>query len=1095
MLNDDSAAGTAGPALLPITDPQKGLLVVDSRVSAREIYNQTMLFDLNPGVSDDAVGDALTVMVTVQPALRQVFGHLPRMHARFTPPPEPGQVPCERVEVAPGGYAEAVEALAERLGGRPFDLAAGPAYRFGLVRATDGSAAVLVMCGHHLIGDGVSAEPLVRDLESALTSKPTAEAVEVLRVARESAFVRELEAQNRASGSPETAEQAKVWAERLRDVPPLVLSPRPGRPEETDFTGGRLSWLLGEGETAAFQETSKRLSVTPFVLLSAVYGAVLARHGGVSTVLIGSPLSARRTVRAYDLCGFFVNTLPVTVDVDWSRTVDEHVAGTVREAVDYCRARAAVTLNQLVANVGQDRTSNRNPLFSCMLAMQDTFEGTSDGAVLGVREPGNGTAKFDLWLGATKVDGRWLLELEYDLQLMSRPVAEALLASLRTALRRALEDGARSLAELFVDSELPYPAVESAGASAGDGGPAPARGLTEWIERAARRTPDAIAVEESGRELTYGELLAAAERAADGLARQGVTPGQVVGLSLGGLCDATTAILAVLRCGATYLPLDPSLPAERLAHMVDRAGCRLIVGHGLDLPGTRTTGLAELSAPGDGPRASGGSADSAVYLMFTSGSSGTPKGVVMGHRPLLNLAAWQISAMEHGSTTRFLQYAPLGFDVSFQEIVPTLASGGTVVSREPADRRDFPALVRRVEETRVSHVFLPVAALRPFVQAARRASARFPDLRRVCVSGEQLLVDDEIRRFFADHPACVLVNLYGPTETNAATVHELRGDDPHWPAHAPIGRPLPGVATYVVDVTGHLAPVGVPGELHLGGVSPADGYLDAERTAASFLPDRFSADGTARMYRTGDQVVRDADGTMVFLGRQDSQTKIRGYRVELGEIEAVANAVAGVRQSVAVARGLGADRELVLFLLAEPGAAPDHAEVQDRITTALPSYMAPSWILDTDRIPTSRTGKTDRDALAALAEGLIAERRTSAATTTVAYASELERGLAAIWSSILDTDGIARDRSLIDYGAHSLNIFAAFAEIEEEYGTAVPVPEFFRSPTIATLAELVRAGLAEDARDALEAEAARDALEADDAQDGREDGDADGARA
>ncbi|WP_340377117.1 amino acid adenylation domain-containing protein [Streptomyces sp. SS7] len=1064
MLKNTAASSTADPALLPITDSQKGLLVVDSRVPTREIYNQIMQFDLDPRLPDNVVEQALAVLVTVQPALRQVFGHLPRMHSRFTPPPEMGHVPFERVDVPPGEYAAATEALARRLGQRPFDLAAGPACRFGYVRATDGSAAAILLCGHHIVGDGVSMGPLTRDLEAALTSKLTAEDVEALREARESAFLRELEAQNRASGSPETAEHVRVWAEQLRGAPPLVLNPRPGRPEETDFSGARLSWLLSEREASDVQETCKRLSVTPFVLLSAVYGAVLARHGGVSTVLIGSPLSARRTVRSYDLCGFFVNTLPVTVDVDWSRPVDEHIAETVREAVDYCRARVAVTLNQLVAAVGQDRTSNRNPLFSCMLAMQDTFDGKTTGAVVGVREPGNGTAKFDLWLGATKVESRWLLELEYDRQLISEAVADALLASLRTALRRTLEDGTRPLADLFTDpvtdGDLPDPAVQSA--DAGRPAPAPTRGLAEWIERAARRTPDAIAVEEPLRKLTYGELLAAAERTADGLARRGVTPGQVVGLCPDGLCDSVIAMLAILRCGATFLPLDTSLPGERLAHMVDQAGCRLIVGHGLDLPGTRTTGLAELSVPGDGPRASGGSAGSAVYLMFTSGSSGVPKGVVMGHPPLLNLAAWQISAMEHDATTRFLQYAPLGFDVSFQEIVPTLASGGTVVSREPADRRDFPALVRRVEETRVSHVFLPVAALRPFVQAARRASARFPCLRRVCVSGEQLLVDDEIRRFFVDHPQCVLVNLYGPTETNAATVHEMRGDDVRWPAHAPIGRPLPGVAAYVVDGTGHLAPVGVPGELHLGGVSPADGYLDAERTAASFLPDRFSGDGTSRMYRTGDQVVRDADGTLIFLGRQDSQTKIRGYRVELGEIEAVANTAAGVRQSVAVARGLGADRELVLFLVAEPGAEPDHGELRARISAVLPSYMSPSWTFDIERIPTSRTGKTDRDALVAVADRHIAERKTNAAATTVEYASDLERGLAAIWSSILETDGIARDRSLIDYGAHSLNIFTALAEIQEEYGATVPVAEFFRSPTIATLADLVRASPAED---------------------------------
>nr|BFE50218.1 hypothetical protein GCM10017745_36450 [Saccharothrix mutabilis subsp. capreolus] len=465
-------------------------------------------------------------------------------------------------------------------------------------------------------------------------------------------------------------------------------------------------------------------------------------------MLVGSPFTARRTVGSYDLCGFFVNTLPVRVDVDWSRTVDEHVGEVARAAVDHCRANVGVTFNQLVALLRQDRTSNRNPLFSAMLAMQDTFEGTPGSTVLDVREPGNDTAKFDLWLGATPRGGGWLLELEYDRQLIAPAVADGLLDSLRTALRRAVADGTRAVADLFADSSW----VDSLRTD-GYPGRVPAATLVDWVRDTARTSPDAPAIEEPGARLTYAELVAGAERLAGELVARGVRPHDVVGLAAETLCDTTTAMFAILMCGATFLPLDPTLPADRLKYMADKAECRLVVGRGVELAGVEVVPAAphgtENAAAGEVP---GGVAGAAPYLMFTSGSSGLPKGVLMGHGPLLNLTAWQIGYLDQGRETRFLQYAPLGFDVSFQEIVPTLAAGGTVVGRGGVDRRDFPALVRHVAATEVTHIYLPVAALRPFVQAARDARTSFPHLRHVCVSGEQLMVDDEIRDFFVAPP-------------------------------------------------------------------------------------------------------------------------------------------------------------------------------------------------------------------------------------------------------------------------------------------------------------------------------------------------------
>jgi amino acid adenylation domain-containing protein len=1035
------------PGTLPITESQKGLLVVDSLVPTRQIYNQVIQFDLDPaqcaGPLARTVPEALVALVTVQPALRQVFHLHPEMHATLLPPPTVTDLPLETVIVPPAEYAATLAALGREIGRRPFDLATGPVYRFGVVSASDNSAAAVLICAHHLVGDGMSMGPIVRDLDRALAGPID---VAALRATRETALAKELNAQNRAASSQRTAERTATWAEQLREVPPLVLYPRPDRPHQTEFSGARIEWTMSATETEQLQATCKRLSITPFVLLTAVYGTVMARHGGVSQVLVGSPFTARRTIGAYDLCGFFVNTLPVTVEVDWTRTVDQHLDKTVRAAVDYCRSAVDIPFNRLVAEVQPDRPGNRNPLFSCMLAMQDTFDQSGGtGAVIGAVEPGNGTAKFDLWLGATPVDGRWLLELEYDQALITPAVADGLLDSLRTATRLAITDGSVTLAELFDDAS----AMDSL---RHDGYPTPVSvsTLTEWFDITAGRYPDAIAIEQPGRTVTFTELSAAAQRLSAGLAARGVGSGDVVGLRLDSLAETTAAILAVLRRGAAYLPLEATLPAERLAYMVRQSACRVVIGSDLSATSAEVVPPDALESDVEVEAVAG----TGVYVMFTSGSTGQPKGVLMGQRPLLNLAAWQISAMRMTPDSRFMQYAPAGFDVSYQEIIPTLLAGGTVVSREPADRRDFPTLARRVADTAITHLYLPVAALRAFVQSAQSQQLHFPALRYFCVSGEQLHVDDEIRAFFTDHPHCVLINHYGPTECQAVTSQRLAADDPPWPHHVPIGMPMPNVHAYVVDTTGHLAPAGVPGELLLGGVAPAHGYInDLERTEERFIPDPFTPDGI--VYRTGDQVVRDEHGRLVFLGRQDTQVKIRGNRVELGELEAVANGLDGVRQAVAAVRGDGADRSLLLFLVPETDPPPDQADVLAALGRQLPSYMVPAQVFGIDSVPASPTGKTDRAALVAMAEDLIAQQATDTGPAAD-YADELERELAGIWAEVLGVPEVVRDRPVLQYGAHSLNVFTVLGQVNERFGVAVQLVEFFRSPTVATLAGLVR---------------------------------------
>ncbi|ANZ39053.1 non-ribosomal peptide synthetase [Lentzea guizhouensis] len=1018
---------------LPMTESQKGLLVVDAGAPADSVlYNQLVRFDIDPALSDEAVSRALLTLVTIQPAMREVFAALPQMHASLTPPPV--VLPMERVTVQPWEFEQALADVAQKIGRPTFDLARGPAYRFALVRASDRSAAAVLLADHHIILDGISLGPFVRDLEAALAKPLSREELAAKREAREIAFGKELAAQTRSASPERVAARAEEWAAQLREVPPLVISPRPGRPSYTSFSGARISWTMSKEEGKALTDLCRRLDVTPFVVFSGMYGLVLARHGNVGSVLIGSPFMARRTIGAFDLCGFFVNTLPVTVEAEWSRTVDEHLGKVVKGAVDHCRSNVDITFNQLVAHARPERSNNRNPLFSAMLAMQDTFS-ESTGSVLRMHELGNGNAKFDLWLGATPIDGHWQFELEYDRELISPATADGLLTSLRSAMRRALADSSVALSGLFTD--WPVPRTDGWHRPIADGS------FASIVEDVAAAQPDAVAIETPDRTFSYRELVASARRVANGLAAKGIGAGDVVGLVNQDLADTTIAILAILRRGAAYLPLDPTLPDERLAYMIEKAGCEFVIGRDADVSTL------------DGPDAAlVESTEHPVYVMYTSGSTGKPKGVEMGHGPLANLTSWQLAALHMDSDTRFLQYAPLGFDVSFQEIIPTLVAGGTIVSREPADRRMFPAVLSRIASTQVTHVYLPVAALRPLVQLANARGVVLPHLRYLCVSGEQLMVDDEVRTFFERHQHCVLVNLYGPTETHAVTSHRLSYRNHEWAAHVPIGLPYPGVEAYVVDATGHLAPPGVVGELYLGGLCPATGYVnDPEITAQRFVADRFAGHGT--MYRTGDLVVRDDDDVLTFLGRADDQVKIRGYRIELGEIETVANRCPSVHQAVAVVRGEGVDRELVLFVV--PSGELDADAIKAEMSRSLPSYMVPMWVFELDTVPTTPTGKTDRDALVARSDELLV---APAEPEVVEYEDELERELAGIWAGVLNVEPIVRDRPVLEYGAHSLNIFTVLAEVQERYGVPVPMIDFFGSPTVATLAGLVRAGKA-----------------------------------
>ncbi|WP_157636012.1 non-ribosomal peptide synthetase [Burkholderia ubonensis] len=1010
----------------PATESQLGLVVLHEAIPVPHLYNVVVELRIDPRLPASRLRQALADLLAVQPALRLAL-HGPV--ATLIEPPAPDDLPLIGITAQHAFYTELNAAL-ESLKRTAFSLERPPLLKMAHIVDAEQRDAALVLVIHHLIFDGASISPLIRDLDAALSSTLD---IPALRGTRELALSRELHAQARAAHDPAVDQRARAIGDRLRDVPATALFPRPGRTVSTIFDGRRIRIEPSPERTTAIDRTLAALGVTPFVFFSGLFAALLARHGGVHPVTFGTPLVARRTLASHALCGFFVNTLPLTLDVDWQQRFDAFLTTTVASATDQVKREVAVPFGRVVQHAAPARDGNRNPLFSAMLAMQDTTAVPADSAIRSVREHGTETAKFDLWLGVTPTPDGWLLELEYDTALLPDAIAQGLCASLTHALDTASAAPTTPLAELFRDHTPEY-------ARRDDGlyCPPAAPDLDAWLRAAAAAHGERVAVEEPGKQLTYGALQRRVARAAAGLRERGVSVGDVVGLSTDTLVDTIIAMLAILRLRAIFLPLDLSLPRERLAYMTDKAQCRIAIGAGE--PGIPIVALDMLD--GSPVEATDGrTPDDGVYVMFTSGSTGKPKGVLMHNAPLVNLTAWQVAALQLDARTRFLQYAPLGFDVSFQEIIPTLATGGTVISRGGLDRRDLAAIAAHVRDAAVTHVYLPVAALRPFVLAAARMDLR--SLRYLCVSGDQLIADDEIRTFLAERPAVQLVNLYGPTETHAVTTHRLDASAADWSAHAPIGLPIAGVDAQVVDGTGHLAPLGVAGELFLGGACPATGYIhDPERTAERFVPDPH-APGRFR-YRTGDQVLRDERGVLIFLGRNDHQIKIRGYRIEPGEIEARLLAHPGVKEAVVVAVGEGQARRLVAYLVAAPDTSLADA-LRTRLARELPDYMVPAAFIRLDALPVTPNGKFDRKALPAPDADAFARHAYEAP------ADETERTLAALWRDVLEVDRIGRRDSFFELGGHSLLAIRVVAQAAA-YGATLSLNDLFRFPVLADLA-------------------------------------------
>ncbi|MCF7223867.1 amino acid adenylation domain-containing protein, partial [Marilutibacter chinensis] len=945
-----------------------------------------------------------------------------------------------------------------------FDLSTGPLIRGRLLRLSDREH-VLLVTQHHIISDGWSHGVLLREVKALYTAFLGGEADPLPELAIQYA---DYAAWQRSWLQGKRLEdQVGYWREHLSGAPALLDMPtdRP-RPPVQSYNGDRIDIELPAPLTAAVRDLAQRHGTTLFMTLLAAWSTLLSRLSGQDDVVIGTPVANRQHSETEPLIGFFLNTLALRVRTEGDPTVAELLAQVKRTTLEGY-AHQDLPFEQVVEAVQPVRSLSHNLMFQAMLTLDNTPRGGTlslPGVEMSQMELLYYKAHFDLGLFFAD-EGQDVLsgELEFATDLFDRGTIERLRDQFILVLEAMAADDRRRLSTLPLTSASERTRLLEVLGRGGDSAvePVPAH---RWFERHAAHAPEAPALFHEGTMLDYREVNRRANRVAHRLvavgAAAGTGPGGRVALRVSRGPEMVVGLLAVLKAGCAYVPIDPALPLERQRYMLEDARPSALIAD----VGSQQDILADLRADvpvvalDDATLQEESDADPFVdgfdmalpaYVIYTSGSTGNPKGVVVAHAQLAAYLSYANRAYAVRETAGAVVATPLAFDATVTSLLVPWLSGKPValLPEEPqACLLQVLAYARRPEPWLFKLTPAHLEAMSNLAEDAPVGTAHV-----VVVGGEQLTTRG-LRRF-RDRvlPAARVVNEYGPTETVVGcTTFTSDGREVLEGDAVPIGRPIDGVRIRLLDTHGEPVPVGARGEIHIAGAQVATGYLDrAALTAERFLPDPFSAESGARMYRTGDIARWLPDGQLEYLGRNDFQVKIRGYRIELGEIEAALVAAAGVREAVVLVRASeSGDKRLLAFVV--PDADLAVAELRDGLAAHLAEYMIPSAFICLDALPLTGNGKVDRAALLAL------DQEVASDETLVAPCGETEETVAEIWRELFELERIGRNDNFFHLGGHSLMAISLMERLRQR-GLKADIGMLFTDPTLGGFAaQLVR---------------------------------------
>ncbi|HEY9032466.1 MAG TPA: amino acid adenylation domain-containing protein, partial [Pseudomonadales bacterium] len=855
----------------------------------------------------------------------------------------------------------------------PFDLARGPLIRAELLQQQQRHDYVLLLCMHHIISDGWSMDILLRDLLALY--RHFSDGAPVLPPLPVQYADYTLWQQQWLQGDI-LAQQIDFWRERLAGSEILQLPCDYSRPPRLDNRGAQFSFTLPEKLSGDLRRLAGEQQATLFMLGLAAFSLLMSRYSNQQDISIGTPVANRPQSALQSMIGLFINTLVMRNSIDNNRSFSE-LLQQVRDNALAAFAHQDIPFELLVDELQLPRDLAQTPLFNVMFILQ----AASQAQRLALPEDSNmqveplqddsahTTAKFDLTLNLID-DTQLAGVIEYRTALFSEQTIARMADHFVRLLQAIVAAPAQPLAALQFISPAEIDRLQAFNHTAFDYPPCDA--LHRLIEQQAAATPAAIAVCDAQQSLSYDELNAAANRLAHYLLAQGVSAGQPVAVCLERSVLMSVALLAIHKAGAAYVPFDPAFPLERLQFMAADTGARILISHSaIDLHRQIALQPLLIDQPGDWQDCDDNNPalvldDNKLFnIIYTSGSTGQPKGVMVPQRGIINRLRWMQQQYPITAADRILQKTPYSFDVSVWELFWPLMQGATLVYAKPDGHKDPAYLRDLVIEQQISVLHFVPSMLGVFLQTA--GIDRCTSLRQVFCSGEALQ-REHTAQFYRQLPSARLSNLYGPTEASVdVSYYDCVADEPH--RSVPIGKPVHNTQLYVLDASLNRLPIGVPGDLYIGGVQLAEGYLNrAELTAATFIDNPFFGpqDPGKKLYKTGDVARYLADGNLEYLGRSDHQIKIRGLRIELGEIESRLQKMAGVREAIVMAHsadGSAASQQLVAWLLADEGSAPDSASVRRQLARELPDYMVPVHIIRLDAWPLSANGKIDRKAL------------------------------------------------------------------------------------------------------------------------------------
>lgn len=1031
------------PDRTPASPAQQGVWLTDRLGLAREAFHMPVRISFDQ-VDTEALVRAVAVVTRRHPALA---ARLVERDGQVWQEPAAQCPELVRLE-APADEAD-LEKLLEEEAARPFALETGPLSRFTLHRRSDGSAELLVTA-HHSVFDGNSKDVLTRDLAAAYggASLPLADAPD--------------EAATRAttpSADAATVRSAAEWYGPRWAAATDPLLPGVSRTPTVAGAGEAVEWRLGVTEVDELAAAAALAGTTVFEFLLAALHGLLRRYGG-EAVPVSVPFSTRTPELSAEI-GLFVNELPVHAPAADASQTFAAFAAAVRAEVRAGYPYRGVPFGAAVAGLGPRVGLTAVSLGYRRRGPDPDFAGTGARIAWAVH---NRTARNTLHLQIVEAPrtrdtpgGGIDFSLQYDPAVLAPDAARRVAGHYSTLLAGAVADpGARLLDLPLLDAAELRAVTTTPNATAR---PYPAdRTVLDLIRAQAAATPGAIAVSAAGRHLSYRELLDRAEQLAVALRAGGVRPGDLVALHLDRTADLPAALLAVLATGAAYLPLDPGYPAERLALVLRDSGAVLMLADREPSPLVAAAAPAVLRLPApsayDAAEAVPGAApgpNDVAYVLYTSGSTGRPKGVAVGHRALVNLLTSFADLLGSDHRHTWLGLTSLSFDISALELYLPLITGGRLVLSPDGLAVDGPGLLALIGAEGVTHVQATPSGWRVILTAGSAGDA----LTAVTglAGGEALPLP--LARELQAHTSR-LFNVYGPTET---TIWSTCSELPAAPERVRIGAPIANTQVYIVDEQLSPMPLGLPGELLIGGDGVAHGYLGRpELTAERFVQSPFGPPG-ARLYRTGDRAVWSPDGELEFLGRIDDQVKIRGHRIELGEIESALLEHPDLAQTaVAVRTEDDGEPFLAGYLVPASGArAPAPADLRDHLMRTLPAAMAPQRWLTLDRLPLTPNGKLDRRALPVPPRDVPAPQAADSGTHADADAdSETTGTIRRIWAEVLNLPDVGPEDDLFDLGGHSLTVIRIAARIRDALGVELDFDVFFDVPTPAGIAAAIR---------------------------------------